>query len=369
MIHVGLNLVFMVPGQTGGMEIAARSVIPHLAAIDDIRLTALVNREGLGTLGQVAEQLVPVDATNRAQWVRGEQQLLPAIAQRCGCDVVHSLGSTAPLRGDFRRVTTIHDLNYKLVPGSHFGLRGLGMRALVPAAARRSHRVIVDAASTRDDLERHLGVAPVKVDVVPLAATERGRSSDSSQAALRARLGLGDRRIVLSVSAKRPHKNLLRLVEAHARLRAPRPLLVIPGYPTPHELELRERATALGTRDEVRLLPWLSDADIEGLYAAADVFAFPSLYEGFGLPPLEAMARGVPVVTSARGSLKEVVGDATLTVDPENVDEIGDALARLLADPALAERLAAAGSERAAQFTWRRTAELTAASYRRALGR
>ena len=95
---------------------------------------------------------MPVNATSRIQWVRGEQQHLPGLAARHGCDLVHSLGSTAPLRGRFRRVTTIHDLNYRIVPEAHFGLRGLGMRVLVPAAARRSHRIIVDAASTRDDL-------------------------------------------------------------------------------------------------------------------------------------------------------------------------------------------------------------------------
>jgi glycosyltransferase involved in cell wall biosynthesis len=180
--------------------------------------------------------------------------------------------------------------------------------------------------------------------------------------------------VLLSASAKRPHKNLLRLLDAHALLggggggggRA-RPVLVLPGYATPHEDELRARAAALGTSDDVRFVGWVSDADMEGLYALADAFVFPSLYEGFGLPVLEAMARGVPVACSDRSSLPEVAGDAALLFSPEDVGAMAAALTRLLDDEALRARLSAAGVERAASFTWARTAELTVASYRRAL--
>ena len=129
--------------------------------------------------------MVPVNATSRIQWVRGEQQHIPRLAARHGCEIVHSLGSTAPLRGRFKRVTTIHDLNYRKVPESHFGLRGLGMRALVPAAARRSDRIIVDAASTRDDLRDLLKVDPGKVDVVPLGVTPPAGRADARCGAAR----------------------------------------------------------------------------------------------------------------------------------------------------------------------------------------
>jgi glycosyltransferase involved in cell wall biosynthesis len=381
-VHVGLNLVFLVPGETGGMEIAARELITALveAALPDVTLTAFVNEEAAAeggpwsAGGALASVVVPVRATNRVQWVRGEQQLLPGLAAAAGCDVVHSLASTAPLRGRFARVTTIHDLNYLKVPDAHFGLRGLGMRALVPAAAWRSHRVIVDAASTVEDLVSELGTPRSKIDVVPLGV--RGPSAAaavaSSEASLRSSLSLGDRRVLLSASAKRPHKNLLRLLDAHALLdgggggRA-RPVLVLPGYATPHEDELRARAAALGTSDDVRFVGWVSDADMEGLYALADAFVFPSLYEGFGLPVLEAMARGVPVACSDRSSLPEVAGEAALLFSPEDVGAMAAALTRLLDDEALRARLSAAGVERAASFTWARTAELTVASYRRAL--
>ena len=140
-----------------------------------------------------------------------------------------------------------------------------------------------------------------------------------------------------------------------------------PAIATPHEQELRELATALGIAERVRLPQWLAADDLEGLYSIATCVVFPSLYEGFGLPVLEAMARGVPVACSGRASLPEVAGDAAILFDPENVGAIRGALERLLSDADLRDRLGAAGRERAATFTWRRTAELTVASYERAL--
>ena len=184
---------------------------------------------------------------------------------------------------------------------------------------------------------------------------------------VRARLDLGSRPLVLSVSAKRPHKNLARLLEALALVPADRrPVLVLPGYPTWHEAELRQRAVALGISRDVRFEGWVDEALLEGLYAAARCFVFPSLYEGFGLPVLEAMRRGVAVACSDRSSLPEVAGDAALFFDPESPREIADALERLLTDDALVAELAAAGPFQAARFSWDATARGVLASYRRA---
>jgi glycosyltransferase involved in cell wall biosynthesis len=368
-MHVGLNLVFLVPGETGGMETYARELVPLLAGENDVSAVAFVNREAAGEDFGVQSVVVPVRARNRMEWVRGEQQYLPAMVDRAGCDVLHSLASTAPLRGRARRVTTIHDLNYKLVPQTHFGLRGLGMRMLVPAAARRSHRVIVDAASTKRDLIEHLRTPAGKIDVVPLAAGAVRPGPTAPPDALRDKLGLGLRPVVLSASAKRPHKNIARLLEALARIPVQRrPILVVPGYRTPYESELRTQAAALGVAGDVVFPEWIEAAELEGLYALAACVVFPSLYEGFGLPVLEAMVRGVPVACSDRSSLPEVAGDAALLFDPENVDAITAAIERLLFDRELAKRLAQAGRERAATYSWESTAAMTVASYRRALG-
>jgi glycosyltransferase involved in cell wall biosynthesis len=360
MLHVGLNLVFLIPGETGGMETAARETIPRLAATRDLRLTLFVNREAAGTFDGVAEEVVlPVNATSRIQWVRGEQQHLPGLAARHGCQVVHSLGSTAPLRGSFRRITTIHDLNYRFVPESHFGLRALGMRVLVPAAARRSHRILVDAASTRDDLRDCLKVNPAKVDVVPLGVSSPA-GSGTPAGELRAALDLGDGPVVLCAGAKRPHKNAHGVIEALGLMDVP-PTLVVTGYSSPYEQQLQELADARGVR--LRMPRYLDRPALDGLYALASCVAVASFYEGFGLPVLEAMVRGVPVVCSDRASLPEVAGDAAVLVDPDDPADIRRGIEQALADP---EPLRARGRERAAVFTWERTARLTAEAYRRA---
>jgi glycosyltransferase involved in cell wall biosynthesis len=374
-MHVGLNLIFLVPGETGGMEVAARELIPALLAQapPETRFTAFVNREaataGGGPWGDLLPAVtVPVNARNRVQWVLGEQALLPPMAMRAGVDLVHSLASTAPLWGRFRKVVTVHDLIYARFPEAHSGIRDKGMRVLVPQAARRSDRVIADSHSTRDDLVQMLGVPAARIDVVPLGLGGVKRETPLPERETRANLQLGDRRVLLSLSAKRPHKNLPALIGALARIPAERrPLLVLPGYPTWHEAELRARAAADGVAEDVRFLGWLSGEELEGLWALTEAFVFPSLYEGFGLPVLEAMARGVPVACSNASSLPEVAGDAALLFDPHDESAIAEALQRLLGDEALREQLRARGLARVGEFTWERTARLTLASYRRTL--
>jgi glycosyltransferase involved in cell wall biosynthesis len=372
--HIGLNLIFIVPGETGGMEVAARELIPALlsSAPPGMRFTAFVNREAARADAPWGELLpavtVPVHARSRVQWVFGEQALLPQLAARAGVDLLHSLASTAPLWGHFRRVVTVHDLIYARYPEAHSGLRDKGMSVLVPAAARRSDRVIVDSQSTREDVMEIVGTDSDRIDVVPLGLGTVRTAEPLPEAEVRARFGLGERRVVLSLSAKRPHKNLGTLIAALAEIAAAeRPALVLPGYPTAYEAELRRRAQELGVADSVRFPAWVSAPELEGLWGVAAAFVFPSLYEGFGLPVLEAMARGVPVACSNASSLPEVAGDAALLFDPHDQFAITTALRRLLDDGELRERLRARGEARAEQFSWDRTAELTLASYRRAL--
>jgi glycosyltransferase involved in cell wall biosynthesis len=375
--HIGLNLIFLVPGETGGMEVAARELIPALLdeAPPGMRFTAFINREAAaakdGPWGELLPAVtVPVNARNRVQWVLGEQTLLPPAAMRARVDLMHSLASTAPLWGRFRRMVTVHDLIYARFPEAHAGIRDKGMKVLVPQAARRSDRVIADSVSTRDDLVELLGLQPERIDVVPLGLGGVRRATALDERELRVRLELGERPVLLSLSAKRPHKNLLALIGALARISPEsRPVLVLPGYPTAHETELRERARSLGVDGDVRFPAWVSAEELEGLWALARAFVFPSLYEGFGLPVLEAMARGVPVACSNASSLPEVAGDAALLFDPRDESAIAEVVGRLLDDGALREQLRGRGLARAAELTWERTARLTLESYRRAFSR
>ncbi len=374
-MNVAINLIYLVPGETGGMEVVARELLPALlAAAPGVRFTAFVNREaaaaGDGPWGELLPAVtVPVNARRREQWVLGEQALLAPLAWRARVQLMHSLASTAPAWGPFRRVVTVHDLIYARFPEAHAGIRDRGMRVLVPLGVRRAHRVMADSQSTRDDLVELVGTPVERIDVVPLGLGTVQREAPLGEAQTRARFELGERRVLLSLSAKRPHKNLMALIGALARIPAQRrPLLVLAGYATWHEAELRARAASLGVAGDVRFEGWLAAAELEGLWALADAFVFPSLYEGFGLPVLEAMARGVPVACADASSLPEVAGDAALLFDPHAEGEIAAAIERLLGDAALAAQLRAKGLARAREFTWARTARLTLASYARALG-
>jgi glycosyltransferase involved in cell wall biosynthesis len=229
--------------------------------------------------------------------------------------------------------------------------------------------VIADSRSTCEDLVALLGIDRRRIDVVPLGLGAVRRAEPLSERQTRAAFELGERRLLLSLSAKRPHKNLRALIDALAEIDAPqRPVLVLPGYPTEHERELREHVAALALDADVRFPAWVSAEQLEGLWQLASGFVFPSLYEGFGLPVLEAMARGVPVACSNTSSLPEVAGGAALLFDPRSVKEISRAIVALVSDPALRERLRELGHERARRFSWERSARLTLDSYARALG-
>jgi glycosyltransferase involved in cell wall biosynthesis len=354
-----------------GLETYARELTSALLEEKSgLRVTAFINREASSepTWRELVSTItVPVYGRRRAAWVRGEQLLLPRLAQRSGVDVLHSLASTAPGWGSFARVATIHDVIYRIYPEAH-GWRSLALRALIPLAARRSDRIIAPSNTTRWDLVRLLKLPEDKIDVVPNGIGLPPAARWISEEDLRRRHDFGSRPLLLTVSLKRPNKNLVRLLDALALIPAERrPLLVLAGHATPYEQELRAHAAHLNVSGDTRFLDWLPSDELEGLYRASTGFVFPSLYEGFGLPVLEAMTRGVPVACSNRGALTEVANDAALLFDPEEPSAIAAAVEKLLADRAERERLISVGHANAARFSWAETARKTLVSYESAL--
>jgi glycosyltransferase involved in cell wall biosynthesis len=378
-LRVGLNLTFLTE-QSGGSGRYARELVPALLAAEPgLRLTAFAGA-GLPTAVRDAPwahevEWVRFGADPRAPGARSmlaslaaQWAALPVLAARRRLHLVHGLANIVPpIAPRLATVVTLLDLIWIRHPET-MGLRGtLGMRTAAPLCARAADRVLAISHAGRDDIIATLGLAPDKVDVTPLGVSADGTAESTAEGPLRARLGLAEGRVVLCIAQLRPHKNLARLVEAHAQLEGDVRLVLV-GPLTGHEHALRELAAGLGTADRVHMTGWVSEADIERLYRLASCFVLPSLEEGFGLPLLEAMRRGTPVACSNVSSLPEVAGDAALQFDPFDPAAIAGAVGRLLSDGELRRRLVERGFERCRHFTWEATARATLASYRRALG-
>ncbi len=268
-------------------------------------------------------------------------------------------------------VLTVHDLIFERFPHYHKRLNHFFLTRTMPLFARRATAIITISRASRDDLIALYGIPPQKVHVIYEAPAPHFRPPPPQAIeAARQRYHLPER-YVLTVGTIEPRKNLTRLLSAFERAYAQglADALVIVGQRGWLYEDFFRRLEASPARDAVILPGFVPDEDLPALYAGATVFALPSLYEGFGLPMLEAMACGTPVVASRAGALPEVGGDAALYVDPTDVEALAGTLARCLKDADLRAAMREAGLRRAAQFTWERTARETAAVYERVVGR
>jgi glycosyltransferase involved in cell wall biosynthesis len=370
---IGLNALFLEPDRVGGTETYVRQLVPELARAGPGKAFVLyLAREAAATDWDVPANVristAPVSSVSRVQRLGWELTGLAVQARRDGVDLLHSLGTTTPLVSSMPRVVTVHDLIYEHYPEAFPGVRTPVLRRLVPRMLRRATRVITDSEATRRDVVGLYGVDRELADVVHLGP---GRPPialyDDEAWGLRAAARV-EQPYVLSVATSQPHKNLLRLVEAFARVRELHPeiRLVLVGGAGQAQAELAASATLHGIADAVTFTGWIDDRTLDAIYAGAELFAYPSLCEGFGLPLLEAMQRGVPVLSSRATSLPEVGGNAVEYVDARSSSELASGLIRLLDDPSRRTELVAAGKRQLAHFSWRRVADETLASYDRA---
>ena len=340
-----------------------------------LELVAYVAPEALDSLSQEpwasAATFVPAPVGSRSKPLRAAVELtwLPARLRRDRVQLLHSLGTTTPPLCPVPSVVTVLDLIYHHFPETFPRASRLGLQALVPVGARRADRVIAISNAGKQDLVDTLGLDPAKVDAVHLGFGMSQAPDPVPEAELRERYGLGGDPLVLTISAALRHKNLERLIAAFARVASERDVrLVAVGHGGLEQGSLRAAAAAHGVGDRVVFTGWVDDEVVEGLYAAAAVFAYPSLLEGFGLPILEAMRRDVPVACSNLSALPEVAGDAAELFDPLDVDAIAAAISRLLDDDGRRAELVERGRRRWPQFTWERAARGTLDVYRRVLG-
>jgi glycosyltransferase involved in cell wall biosynthesis len=282
-----------------------------------------------------------------------------------GFDLFHSPDFTLPPTLGRPTVLTVHDLAFLRVPECAYPTLRAYLQRVVPRSARRATKIVAVSESTRRDLITRLKIPPERVVTILEGVDGRfGPPTDTQEAARAVRFAGVDGPFILSTGTLEPRKNYVRLLEAYALLRT-RGLdhrLVIAGRPGWLYEPVFEAVTRLRLSDQVVFLQ-PDDALLSSLYGLADAFVFPSLYEGFGLPALEAMACGAPVACANTSSLPEVVGDAALLFDPLDVEAIADSLWRVVCDRETAARLRSAGPLRAAGFTWARAAEETHALY------
>ncbi len=266
-------------------------------------------------------------------------------------------------------VLTVHDLSFLRHPEWFKWERAVYYRASIRPSVRLADLIIADSEATAGDLEKFLGVSRERCVVVPLGVGEELRPADAG-AVKRARMKYGlPERFFLYLGTIEPRKNLPRLIEAFDSIAAGTDQHLVIAGREGWKPEATRRAYAEATyRARIHFPGFVAAEDMSAVMSAATTFVWPSLWEGFGLPPLEAMACGLPVITSSTSSLPEVAGEAALLVNPEDTDAIASAMKRLAADRELQTRLRAAGLVRARELSWRRCVELTAAAYRRVLG-
>jgi glycosyltransferase involved in cell wall biosynthesis len=375
-MKIGLNLVYLVERAAGAGRYAHELLPALLEAEPRARLTAFVSRDAPRDLRRQpwAEEIewveLPVRFSNRTHLL-GQLAALPVIAARRRLDVVHSLANGGP-PFTFRaaKVVTLLDLIWLHQGESWDSARAVrSMQVFVRLSARAADRLITISQAARDDLVATLGLDPSKIDVAPLGVRPPEGAPAVPADELRRKLQLDEAPVVLCVAQKRPYKNLASLIRALPGLEDEGAVLVLPGSSTDHEQELRDLAAELEVSSRVRFLDWVSEDELEALYRTATCVVLPSLVEGFGLPVLEAMARGVPVGCSDRSALVEVAGDAALLFDPVDQHAVTETIRRLLRDERLRAELAERGRERVRLFSWRQTAEKTLACYGRAIGR
>jgi glycosyltransferase involved in cell wall biosynthesis len=345
-----------------------------LLTLQDRLEIVLLTAGGAGALaGQNGTRYVPLSGCRLLPGLMTlGNVLIPRLAKKLELDLFHDPSGVTPLlfgAGRARTVITVHDVFAWSCPGTSNLLDTVIYRHWLPRVLPGVDAVITDSQASKTDISKYLGVPSSKVNVIHLGVDGCFHPVAGELAATVGRShGLPDR-YVLYLGSVEKRKNLSTLLRAYAHLRrlVQVPKLVIVGAKRHRSAGIEEILQELALVEHVLFPGYVPDEDLPALYSGADLFVFPSLYEGFGLPPLEAMACGTPVVTSNVSSLPEVVGDAAITVTPYDVEALAEAMRRVLTDADLRAELREKGLARAKQFTWERCAQETLAVYEQVL--
>lgn len=366
-MRIGVNALYLIPGGVGGTEIYLRSLLPAMAKIDaQNRYFVFTNRETAGDLVPAAPNFthIPqgVRAVSRPARIIFEQTALPLAAAHLKLDVLFNPGFTAPLFCPCPQATVFHDMQHKRHP-EYFRWFDLPFwRMFLYWAARRSKALIAVSHATAADILRFYPRTPKsKISIVP-----HGVDPEFARVHERRR----PEKLLLAVSTLHPHKNLDRLLRAFATFRRTHPefRLVVCGMHGFFTGPLHELRQELGLERAADFPGWIPREQVYDLFARAWAFVYPTRFEGFGMPILEALAAGIPAACSDIEPLRTIAGDAALKFDPADVNAMADAMRRVCDDGALRDRLAALGPVQAARYTWEAAAVNTIGVLTRAVG-
>ncbi len=369
--RIGVNALYLIPGGVGGTEVYLRNLLQALAQIDSRnQYFVFVNRETGDDLCPAAPNFTlvrsSVSARLRPARLVWEQTVLPLQTARLRLDVLFSPGFSSPMVCRGRKVTVIHDLQHKRQPENFGFLERKAWDAMVWSSVQFSDALVAVSETSRQDLIDVYRADPARIHVVHHGVEPAffdiadAREHDPT---LLSQTGLPDCRYLLAVSTIHPHKNWLRLLEAYVSLvkDGRDEHLVVAGLAGKASGDVAVRLQDPQLASRVHLLGWQPRSILVALFQSAEALVFPSTFEGFGMPVLEAMAAGVPVACSDIPPLREVAGDAALFFDPYSPERIADGIRRVLDEPDLRGSMIARGKERAARSTWRRAAERTLA--------
>ncbi|MGQ9584476.1 MAG: glycosyltransferase family 4 protein [Anaerolineae bacterium] len=375
-LHVGLNaqLLSTQPSyRAAGINVYIQNLLRHLPQVDgNYRYTAFLSDRDFPPVPGLRTRLTRLPTPSPGMRIVWEQVWQPVVLFREGVDLLHALAFVAPVACPCPFVVTVYDLSFLRFPQAFRAWNRLYLNWFTRHSARRARRVIAISESTRQDVVRLLGVSADRVDAIPCGVGPEFRQFDPHEVdRFRREKGLPER-FFLFVGTLEPRKNLPAVFEAMRLLKRggepTKPCLVVVGGLGWGYQEALSKLEELDLEGDVLLTGFVPSEELPWWYNAATALVYPSLYEGFGLPALEAMACGLPVLTSDRGSLPEVVGEAGLLVDPEEPEGLAVAMDRLWREQDLRAHLSAQGLGRARRFSWDHTARLTVQTYERASG-
>ncbi|GAB4028096.1 MAG: glycosyltransferase family 1 protein [Candidatus Microgenomates bacterium] len=357
-MRIGLNILYLIPGGVGGTETYARhlisALIKQLKSEDELIIYA--TRETAPTFTETKQLRVvtlPIYARNRVLRLLAEQILLPFYLLHDHIDVIFSLGYSSPILHPCPAVVTIHDLNWYYHPEDFGGIEKLVWQILTTTSAKTSNHIISISHATTDSLMRVLHIPDTKITTILHGSPEKKMVKEGKS--------IIELPYLFTVLAGYPHKNLITLLQAFKEITKTNNelVLVVCGLSGRADSKSQKYIRDNGLENKVKILGYVDDNTLCNLYQNASIFVFPSAYEGFGIPVLEAMSYGVPVVSSNAFSLAEVVGNGGILVDPYNVAAYIGAVSKILKDSILRKDLIKRGQKRASELKWEKTATIT----------